>query len=357
MAATRTDDSPSAVAVTRASATFPDLTEGESVATLQPRGVGIDRLSISFPVKRWAEPSRWDSHQYRYADGRQTVAATIRPTDSGPEVMVGVQTVNGRPWGKVECNPARLYDPEGCELLPPRLLGAAATVLWAAGRELTEPDCSADEARVTRLDVARDFRGVTSPTLYVDGLAPLRRPYARRSFTYHDPQRANAQTLFVGSKAGGVRLYDQHAAYAHKGAPEGSLRWECEARRDWLARFGVRQAGELDAVAVAELAADRWEWSRMGETVTGPVNAVQVAMAAVASGEVKRSVATRLLGEMLVQSFGYERQTHRATDWRHRELIGRLGLTTGALWSDDLSRQAVGRLDFETGTEFLELTA
>lgn len=351
-----------------ATGTFPSLTEGESVprwnstlAPLQPEalagGVGVDRLSVSFPVRRFAEPSRWDRVDYRYGDGQETVAATLRPSDGGPGLMVGVRTGQGGSWGKVECNPSRLWDPAGCSLLPPRMLGAALEVMWAAARELTTPDCAPVEARVKRLDVARDFRGITSPPLYVQGLAPLHRSYARQKGVWHDAQAGGAQTLHVGNKGGGmVRLYDQHAAYAEKGAPEGSLRWEVEARRGWLGEMGVTRVQHLDPVAVERMAAHRWEWSKMGTTVTGPVNAVEVLQRAVAAGEVKQAVADRLLGSMVRRSFGFGQEA-RTSEWRHRDLAVRLGLTAEALWSDDLSRQASGRLDFETGTEFLALSA
>lgn len=160
----------------------------------------------------------------------------------------------------------------------------------------------------------------------------------------------------MGSKAGGVRLYDQHSAYAEKGAPEGSLRWEVEARRGSLESVGISWLEDLDAVTVQRLAEQRWEWSKMGTQVSGPVNAVQVMQRAVEAGEIKQGTADRLLGVMVRQAFGYGGQARRS-EYRYRPLMERLGVTAGAVWSNDLSAQAVGRLDFEAGTELLELTA
>jgi hypothetical protein len=343
-------------------------------------GFGVDRLSISFPVRSYASADRVvlgadgavasASWQLRYAarvDPDPTVRHGTGPAghaaavDEGTRrevgVFVSVVEVAGRgPFGKVECNPARFADPAGCSLLPLAQVPAALAVMWAAASEYVEPSCRLEDANVKRVDVARDFRGVTSPSLYVEGLGPLRRPYARRSFTYNDPARANAQTLFVGSNAGGVRLYDQYAAYADKGAPEGSLRFEVEARSGWLEKLGVRTVRTLDAVALERVALERWEWSKMGSTVTGPVNAVQVLTRAVQAGEVKQAVADRLLGAMVRRSFGYGGASRRS-EYRYRDVADRLGLTAEALWNDDLSRQASGRLDFDTGTEFLQLSA
>jgi hypothetical protein len=215
--------------------------------------------------------------------------------------------------------------------------------------------CELRDARLKPADVARDFRGVTASALYVEGLGPIKRPYARRSLTYNDPRKANAQTLFVGSNASGVRLHDQHAAYADKGAPEGSLRFEIEARTGWLEKIGARTVAGLDAISCARLAADRWEWSRMGTMVTGPVNAVQLLQREVQAGKVTQVVADRLLGAMVRRSFGYGKEA-RTSEWRYRDIADRLGMTADALWSDELSRQASGRLDFNTGTEELSIS-
>lgn len=341
----------------RRAAAFPYLTEGESVSNLQ-HGVGVDRLSISFPVRRHAPPHCWDDVDRRNDQEGRTIYSTqvwARGEVGGVGLFVGVTTVQGKLWGKVECNPSRLHDPGGCSLLPPAQLPGAFATMWAAGKEQLEPDCLVFDARLKRVDVARDFRDVTSPALYVEGLGPLKRPFARRSFTYNDPARADAQTLFVGSGAGGVRLYDQRAAYPDKGVPDGSLRFEVEARPAWLEKVGAVRVSDLDAVACDRLAAERWEWSRMGTVVSGPVNAVQVAQRAVRTGEVSQPVADRVLGGMLRRSFGYG-SGDRVTEWRHRELMERLGLTAAALWSNDLDRQAVGRLDFASGTEELSLS-
>ena len=348
-------DRPGLAAGTKA---FPSLTEGESVPNWN-RGsggpeIGVDRLSISYPLMDWDDLGRWDS--VRTARGGDEWSAQVQVGEwNTPSLMVGIKTVAGRPWGKVECNPSRFIDPDGCSTLPPQKLAEAFTVMWSAAWQVTTPMCELRDARLKRVDIARDFRGVTAPSLYVEGLGPIKRPYARRSFTYNDPQKANAQTLFVGSNAGGVRLYDQHAAYADKGAPEGSLRFEIEARPGWLEKIGARTVAGLDAISCARLAADRWEWSRMGTMVTGPVNAVQVLQREVLAGTVKQTVADRLLGEMVRRSFGYGQQA-RTSEWRHRKLADQLGLTVDALWSDELSRQASGRLDFDAGTEELSLS-
>ncbi len=331
--------------------------------------IGIDRLSISFPLRRQAPWSRWDQVSYSPKDGRHTASARLSMVESdepdkgdkrgryqNATIMVGVTTIAGRPWGKIETNPARFADPTGCSLLDPRLVGPAVHAMWLRASELVEPDCDILDANITRLDVSRDFRGITSPSLFVSGLGPIRRPWAKRSFTYNDPGRSNAQTLFVGSGAGGVRLYDQHAAYADKGAPEGSLRWEVEARKDWLARCDMRHVADLDPFRVERLARERWDWSAMGHPVTGPVHAVDVLRRAVAEKTISRSVASRMLGSYVMDALGGPGVSRR-TEYRYQALGKRLGVGSGALFASDGVQRVAARLDFETGTEELSEVA
>src|SRR5690348_5727388 len=59
-------------------------------------GYGLDRLSFSFPVKDYAEPSRWDRATHSYVDGQVTLVKRVvsdRPEHKGASVMVGFQTV------------------------------------------------------------------------------------------------------------------------------------------------------------------------------------------------------------------------------------------------------------------------
>ena len=274
--------------------------------------------------------------------------------------MVGVQTVAGRPWAKVERNPSRWRDPDGCSVLPVRDLPAALCVMFAAAGEMVTPAVGVglSDANTKRVDVARDFRGVTSPGMYVDGLRGIQRPYAKRNGVWASAAHGNAQTLMVGNGQGMVRPYDQHAAYADKGAPVGAVRWEAELRTGWLESVGVKHVSDLDAVSVANMATKWWEWSKMGVRVSGPVHAVELLRQKVQAEEISVRMAKSLLGSMVWDSFDTAGiKSSRQTQHTYRKIAEELGLSAAALWSDDLSRQASGRLDFQTGTEFLELTS
>jgi hypothetical protein len=207
------------------------------------------------------------------------------------------------------------------------------------------------DARVKRLDIAGDFQGVEEPTFYIRGLAPMKRPYARRQYVYNNPQRGNAETFWVGSGAGGVRLYDK--AQENPAAPEGTVRWECECRSDWLERIaGIRVVEDLSDEKVALLAADRWEWSAMGREVSATDRVVEK----VIRSELSPAKQRGFLGHCLMESRGVSAPMGKATAAAYRRLQRDLNVVLDARMFDG-GRGAgfVGWLDYEAGKEIVRV--
>jgi len=308
-----------------------------------PAPIGLDRLSLSFPIERPDSSRFYTETVTRNLDGPRVSLGTM---EDG--CFIGAMEIPERGWvGKVEANPSRFDDPDGCSLLPVeqaheaacRMLGVASTVVQLR----TEPA----SVRVKRADLARDFTGSTDPGFLIRGLGGRRRKHARRQFTYSDPQRGNAETLFVGSKSGGVRLYDQHEAYADKGAPAGAIRWEVEARAAWLASGGVERVGDLrNVVALRDYAAERWAWSEMGATVMGEGALVAHLAQLQADGEITTSEAHRVLGFMYCEAQGFALPQSRRTFYRLRSIVRSHGLYL-SIGSGPASK----RLDWATGVE------
>lgn len=353
------------------------------VVSLVPRlagsAVGCDRLSLSFPVVGF-DRSAFDKMNGRQTgDGEweiDTYSTMLRPHPeldgdetrgdyNGAAVMVGLKQVGPRWWGKVETNPSRFVDPAGCGLLPllaiPDAVEACERAVWGLG---VVPAVDAEAWRVKRVDVARDFEGVSAPGFYVQGLAALRRSYNKRSGVWSDAQCGAAQTLHVGSGAGMVRLYDQHAAYADKGADPGRLRWECEARPGWLDRHGVRVVSQLSVGRCEDIAADRWEWSRMGTEVTGAVNVVDRIDRLVTAGgyhdkrtgtwqKMSPAKARRLLGDLVAESLGAAWSSSNDARAEYERLKRHLGVVPSAELFQGADVRVAGRLDFEQGVEIL----
>lgn len=349
----------------------------DSAATAPAERFGLDRLSVAFVTD---EPDITELRERGFtlhesgtpADPQRTFGLSVAAGKDNPyggSVFVGATRIPEKGWvGKVECNPARLYDPDGCSLLPvAEAKAAVARMFDVVERVGLVPMTDPGEGRVKRVDVARDFREVGIPSFYVRGLQNLRRPHARASYTYNNAQRNSAETLWVGSKTGGVRLYDQHEAYADKGAPRGSLRWEAEARGGWLERHGIRAVADLHAGAVQELADYRWEWSRMGTEVTGTANVVDAVERLICRHPrglhgkrecedwcdgLTRAKADRLLGQMVREALGVAAPSATNTASEYNRWKDRLGIVPSAeLFSSAAEVPVTGRLDWTTGLE------
>ncbi len=267
---------------------------------------------------------------------------------------------SGAWFGKIELNPSRVIDEGGIGLASVEDLASVVEGVWEASSEWLEPGCDVGSARVKRVDVACDFEAVESPAFFVRGLLPLRRKWAREQFVYHNPALNKAETLWVGSGAGGVRLYDKAECVRNGGGAgdelayrrrckeaEGVLRWEVEARGDWLAKMAdIRRVGDVSDDRLRGLTHNRWEWSSMGTEVTGTDAVVERVMAA----GLTPTVEAGLLGWIVLTAKGVHRPRNKRTSSRYLQLCHELGIMlTPDVFQDD---KAPGRsLDFETGRE------
>ncbi len=321
----------------------------------QVRGVGIDKLSASFPLRSWdRDPSVWRSITVRQPG---TVAAAERREASVPgsgwEVFVGVQEVPEHPafrwWGKVEFNPSRVLDPEGWSLCPVEAMSTAVARASMVASTVVEPASSVQEWRPKRVDVARDFSEVSSAPHLVRSLAAHPRAWARRNFVHSDAHRNGAQTLTVGSGAGLARLYDLASAH---GAPDGSLRAEFECRSRWLASYGgISTVGHITPERVDALVRDRWSWSALGAEVAGSARALAEAVSRLG---LSVPVRQRFIGWLVEQAAGLGGDVGENTGWRYRALQKQHGIVAAPDLLD--VQQAVWRrLDLETGRELLRV--
>jgi hypothetical protein len=341
-------------------------------------GFGVDRLSVSFPLAGEPDREAFQVVQDRRAHsddtaGSATMGATVplhltpvegKRTKVTAGVFVGAAQVGGSWWGKVEANPSRFGDPDGCSLLPlDGLPGAVQTMVDAASSLGLRSTESVEDWRVKRVDLARDVRGVPDPSGLLWGLLPLHRPYARHQTVWADPSHRGAQTLWVGSGAGGCRLYDQHEAYSDKGAERGSVRWELEARDEWISRE-VR-AGGANVGAVLEhrdrlvsLAMKRWEWSKMGATVTASSEVIAKVEALIQVGgfihdgqwvKFTPARAKSFLGALLMASHGRSGVAAKATNAYHAKVLAHLGVVMSPRLFAEQDDAPVGRLDWHSG--------
>lgn len=330
--------------------------------------VGIDRLSLSFPVVSFDPFSFTSESIARHRDGGATVARrfskpyALEGPYKGVSVMVGVSEGPHGWVGKVECNPSRLFDPAGCALVGPhafvRFVPHVLSLMVASHG--IEPLIPYPEWRVKRLDLARDFRGVSQPGVLIESLRPLHRNHARKVNVFFDPRQGGAQTLSFGSDARLVRLYDQYAAYRDKGAPSGSVRWEAQLRSDFLEDNGVRCVADLSTPALDHLATSLWEWSMCGVTVSHTQSVADRIDQFVQGGELSPAKAQRLLGQMVAEAWGKTWTSDRKTVADYKRWKERLGCTPStdllqALHNSETRVEA--RLDWDSGREVVTETA
>jgi len=264
-------------------------------------------------------------------------------------VFVGVSEVAGAPggaWGKVEFNPSRVLDPDGWGLVRPDELSHALAEVVPIARQHLRPAAEVAAWGVRRIDLARDFEGVSKPANIVRALAPLPRPWARRNLVHSDPSRQGAQTLMVGSGAGVVRLYDKNAETEGR-APEGVLRWEAECRRHWAAKYGgLLAVADITQVSCVALAEDRWAWSGMGTEVGAMSRVYELVRSSGLSVREQNGLLVFVWG----QAAGDMAYLAKASLAKYRRLQRALRLVVepGSL---DMSGGVVSRLDWGTGRE------
>jgi hypothetical protein len=98
------------------------------------------------------------------------------------------------------------------------------------------------ESRLIRLDLVRDFHGVTAQTDLLDGLAVIDQPGRAKVRRFADPSANRAETLRVGPRAWGCTLYDKHVETRGR-APEGQVRFEARLHRPQLSSVFARNHG------------------------------------------------------------------------------------------------------------------
>lgn len=335
---------------------------GGTSSNFEPGSFGVDRLSVSCRVYDFdPSPSAWSGHQERFSAQGERFQETF---SSSVEVVPGVsafvsvmrrfeQSVLSPVFAKVEFNPARVADPGGHSLASVSdALESFSLALDATARLVDFVDGDdLSSFRLKRLDVARDFHDVFSPSALIRGLAPIPRPWSRKNLVHADPARHGAQTLVVGSGAGQARLYDKFEE-TQGGVAPGTLRCEFEARSDWVKNYGgMGSLADLDNARVEGLARDRWEWSAMGVEVKS-INAVVEMVAR--SGLSPREQCS-FLGWLVTQSTDFGFVPAKATLAKYRKIQRELNVAFGADFVSSIGFSS--RLDWESGTVVTRVTS
>ena len=323
------------------------------LASDQGGTTGVDRLSVSFPVD-WIDPEEgvWeDMSQTRVTPEYERTRLRAR---EGP-FFVSVETLPPEaPYGamgKVEWNPSRIVDPEGWGVVPPGEALLTVGAAKAAAETRVRPVWETEDWKVKRLDVTRDFEASDEPSSLIRALSTVHRKFARLNLLHADAKRNGAQTLMVGTRKQGLtRLYDKHAE-TNGAAPEGTVRWELEARSGWCQRYGdIQRLGDVNGESVEALGVERFEWSGMGSEVSSSVS--RLVQLVTDCDELSDHDQTMFLGYLLQQASGFEPSLNRKTLGKYRRVQRALGIVACDLTS---TVEVVRRLDWDSGREVLRV--
>ncbi len=318
---------------------------------------GVDKIAVSFPVTGCAPDGDWATVTTRNRhDGPQlsrSSSVAIGPGDY--PAMIGVADIpaTGQQWAKVELNPSRVWDPTGHSVATAAESVAAvdAAIARAMSESLFVPAIgSVEEANVKRLDVTRDFAGVTDAAALIGGLIGVHRAYGRQSMVYFDPARKGAQTLRVGGKADLVLLYDKAAET--EGQAADTVRFESRCR-GWAARYGgISKVSDLDDEHVDTLGWDRFDWSGMGTSVESNMQGLAEAVHAMGLPQMTEQ---RLIGYLVQRACGIPQKLSNDSAAKYRRLAREGGVSMAL---DGMESEGPGisvRLDAVEGRAVVEL--
>lgn len=324
------------------------------------QGLGIDKVAISFPITGFVnDDALWTGKRHRRRGSRDWShfrQATIA-LSSKADLYVEVYTVPtcASLWAKLEFNPSRIVDPTGYGLCEVRDLPFTTGIAWDAACDLLIPDCPVHEARLKRLDAARDGT-CADPALYVDAIYRVPAAYARDRAIWADPTTCQSGTLYVGgSTTGHVRFYAMHMNAPRKARP-GDWRFEVEARDGWLEKPGcMKTLADVSSASVQALIRDRWDWVGMGTVVKTRdrwVHDLYDATITTGSGTpMTDAQKERLIGYVTLLAAGRKPRSpsnSRLADYRRA--LRQVGVFLPT--EEKLLRSTDGRsLDFATGTE------
>jgi hypothetical protein len=335
-----------------------DLQESEHGPS--PDGIGIDKVSFSFPIEKYIDiPNTW-THYKRQARGATVWTPKLNTElllDPGVTLFVEVYWVGFTStwYCRLEFNPARVVDPHGYGLCAVTDLPYTVGLAWDEAQALVFPACDLWEARLRRLDPARDGTCESDPHVFVQALARVPIPYAKKKL--HGLSKEGVpETLYAGNDTTGLmRFYPKHDRDPAKAKPN-DWRFEVEAYEPWLKDpGGMETFADVSSTAVLDFLVNRWEWAGMStpiHTKAGLIDLVMNADLGASNGKLWTDAKKeRFIGHLsMIDSGRQPPEPGVALRADFNKAIRELGVCLGPdllATTDD----TVGRLDFETGLE------
>lgn len=329
-----------------------------------PEGWGVDKLACSFPIIDFQRDDQlWGSHKDRPLGDTFEKHQRYTVLTLGPEASLLLSVfwapAQKQYYARFEFNPSRLVDPTGAGLCAVTDLPFALGMAWEALSQLVRPQMEISQAKIRRLDVARDFFPVLDCTSYLTGWRQIPAPYSRKWVEY-DSKTGRPQTLYKGTKTAGlVRAYDKHAESPAKTTP-GTFRVEVEAHEQWCKTYGgIERVEDLSTASGLRLLANRFEWAGCSTSVSGQ-SEFMTRLGRLTDKHGKpwpRAKKATFIGEQLLVAQGVAEKLPKERKAEYNRALRITGIPSLADLAGLGGNRPTVHLDFETGREVIGVAA
>lgn len=318
----------------------------------RPRDYGVDYVELAFGIREPGDIKStryvtWKPRGYDTPDGPVVSWGWLEIIYKAHTIRLKAYRSESLGWrGFLHFNPARIVDPAGIGLCRPRDLYDVIEEVMGVVSQHVRPLGPSVSFSVRRIDVARNFSGVVSPTNYLTGLFGVYRPHAK-STSLIKGRDGQIGTLRSGSGSGGwVSLYDKHLEAPHV-APPGTMRFEIQARRSWCQRFGgIYTVSDLTPFNLDKLTRNRIRWFGLERDVMTSNTACEKILL---NRDLEKREQDGLIRYVLETRLGIKPTASVSSVRKYRALIGNLNIAP----SVDLTTETdlIAHLDFKSGTE------
>ena len=320
-------------------------------SSYQPGDYGIDYLELGFSIREPGDLKStryvtWKPRGYDTPDGPVITSGWLEIVYRGHTIRLNAYRSKSFGWRCfLHFNPSRIVDPVGMRLCRPRDLHDVISEVMGVVSQYVRPTGPSDYFRVHRVDVARNFRGITSPIDYLTGLHGVYRPHAQSTSLISD-RSGRLGTLRSGSQSGGwVQLYDKHLQSPHL-AQEGTMRAEVQARESWCQRYGgIYTVSDLTIPNLSRLMRNRIRWFGLEREVVTFETACEKILR---NRQLDRRVQDNLVRYILERQMGLDLTATPKSIAKYRSILGDMNISVQL--ERDLAG-SVGHLDLRSGTE------
>ena len=315
--------------------------------------LGIDKVKLAFPIAvsaahRLLASSGKNVDGFARAFLHNNYERLRHNRDNLWQGAVAVQPEHGA-MGFVEFNPSRWLDPTGWSPAPLLQAQSVIGLVWESVSSVFEPTVDLSEAKVRRLDIARDFEGVSQPNHYLKRLDTNARAFRTLQRTHFVSGKNEGWTIQLTNASGKhIRLYDKHRQTRGR-APEGTVRFEVELHK-WLTNNGssIKTVPDITPEAVCRTARYWWNESRFGAPLTTPDEIYRHICGSLEGKRNSASLAISVYGYYCRKQEGDETLDLSSSTRRYYEQT--LRLAEASLLRDGSSR-STRALNLETGRE------